>query len=199
MSISKKIRLATENDSDSLLKIYSEFIKNTYITFEVDVPSALEFDKRIKNVLEKFPWLVCEINGENAGYAYASKHKERAAYQWSVDVTVYVNPEYHKRHIATALYTALMELLKVQGYYNAYAGVALPNIKSEGFHEAFGFKPVGVFHNTGYKLDEWRDVKWYELTILEHSKKPATTKTINEIKDTEEFRNIIEIATKMIK
>lgn len=199
MSISKKIRLATEEDSDSLLKIYGEFITNTAVTFEVTIPSVLEFSQRIKNVLEKHPWLICEINGENIGYAYASKHRERAAYQWSVDVTVYISPKYHRKHIATALYTALIELLKVQGYYNAYAGVALPNIKSEGFHEFFCFKPVGVFHNVGYKFNEWRDVKWFELAISEHSKIPSSPKTINEIKDTEEFKVIIKNAIQMVK
>lgn len=198
MPMNKKIRLAIEDDNVSLLKIYGEFIRNTAVTFEVEVPSVSEFGKRITDVLEKLPWLVCEINGENVGYAYASKHRERAAYQWSVDVTVYINPKFHRMYIATALYTALIELLKIQGYYSAYAGIALPNIKSEGFHESFGFKPVGVFHNVGYKFDEWRDVKWLELTILEHSKNPATPKSINEIKDTQEFIDVIKNAIQMI-
>ncbi|HKL80058.1 MAG TPA: GNAT family N-acetyltransferase [Mobilitalea sp.] len=199
MSISKKIRLAEENDSVSLLNIYSEFIRNTAVTFETAVPTVLEFSKRIRDVLESSPWLVCEINGENIGYAYASKHRERSAYQWSVDVTVYINPQYHRRHIATALYIALIELLKIQGYYSAYAGISLPNLNSEGFHESFGFKPVGVFHNVGFKFGEWRDVKWFELTISEYSKNPAKPKTINEIKDAEEFENIIKKAIQIIK
>ena len=199
MSVGNRIRLAVENDSESLLNIYSEFIRNTSVTFETVVPSVLEFNKRVRGVIENFPWLVCEINGENVGYAYASKHRERAAYQWSVDVTIYINPQYHRKHIATALYTALIEILKIQGYYSAYAGVSLPNLKSEGFHESFGFKSVGVFHNVGYKFDEWRDVKWYELTISEYPKNPAKTITINEIKDTEEFLNIINKAIQIIK
>lgn len=199
MSISKRIRLATENDSESLLNIYGEFILNTSVTFETAVPSVMEFSNRIRNVLESFPWLVCEINGENVGYAYASKHRERAAYQWSVDVTVYIYPQFHRKHIATALYTALIELLKIQGYYSAFAGVSLPNLNSEGFHESFGFKPIGVFHNVGYKLGEWRDVKWFELAISEYSKKPELPITINKIKDTEEFKNIIKKAMQIIK
>ena len=198
MSISKIIRLATEDDCVSLLEVYEEFISNTAVTFEVEVPSVSEFGKRITKVLEKHPWLVCEINREIVGYAYASKHRERAAYQWSVDVTVYINPKYHRMHIATALYTTLIGLLKEQGYYSAYAGVALPNIKSEGFHEYFGFKSVEVFHNVGYKFDEWRDVKWFELTILEHTKNPTVPKTINEIKDTQEFKDIINNAIQII-
>lgn len=135
----------------------------------------------MKNISENFPWLVCEIDGENVGYAYASKHRERAAYQWSVDVTVYVNPKFHRNHIATALYTALFGLLNLLGYYNAYAGVSLPNDKSEGFHESFGFKPVGVFHNAGYKHEKWLDVKWFELPILENSQIPGSPKAIKDI------------------
>ncbi len=102
-------------------------------------------------------------------------------------------------HIATAFYTALIQLLKIQGYYCAYAGVALPNIKSEGFHKSFGFKPVGVFHNIGFKFDEWRDVKWFELTILDHSIKPVVPKSINQIKDTQEFIDIINNSIQMIR
>ncbi|MHB8127698.1 MAG: GNAT family N-acetyltransferase [Mobilitalea sp.] len=199
MSVSKKIRLAVENDSVSLLNIYGEFIRDTAVTFETVVPSVLEFSKRIRDVLEDSPWLVCELNGENIGYAYASKHRERAAYQWSVDVTVYVNPLYHRKHIATALYTALIELLKIQGYYSAYSGISLPNLKSEAFHESFDFKPVGVFHNVGYKFGEWRDVKWFELTISKHSKNPTKTISIKEIKDTDEFKNIIKKAMQIIR
>lgn len=199
MYINKKIRLATENDSESLLTIYGEYIRNTAVTFETDIPSVVEFSNRIRNVLESTPWLVCEINGENVGYAYASKHRERAAYQWSVDVTVYINPQFHRKYIATALYTALIELLKIQGYYSTYAGVSLPNVNSEGFHESFGFKPVGVFHNVGYKFGEWRDVKWFELRILGYFANPEVPITINKIKDTEDFRNIIKNAMQIIK
>lgn len=198
MSYSKNIRLAVENDSVSLLNIYGEFIRNTAVTFETAVPSVLEFSKRISDVVESLPWLVCEIDGEIIGYAYASKHRERAAYRWSVDVTVYINPQYHRKHIATALYTALIELLKLQGYYSAYAGISLPNLKSEEFHKSFGFKPVGVFHNVGYKFDEWRDVKWFELALSDYSKNPFNPKTINEIKDTKEYENIINNAINII-
>jgi L-amino acid N-acyltransferase YncA len=199
MSINKKIRLAKEHDSEALLEIYGPFIKNTAVTFEYEVPTDIEFGKRIKSVLERHPWLVCEIDGEVIGYAYASKHRERAAYQWSVDVTVYIRPEYHRKCIATALYTALTGLLKLQGYYNAYAGIALPNVKSVGFHESFGFKPIGIYHNVGYKLDKWHDVGWFALNISECSKPPEPPKTINQIKDTKEYEQIVENAVQIIK
>jgi phosphinothricin acetyltransferase len=199
MNSSINIRLATEDDSAAMLAIYSEYIRNTAISFEYEVPSVSEFSNRIKNVTEKYPWLICEVNGECVGYAYASKHRERSAYQWSVDYSIYLKPEYYARHIATALYTALTELIRMQGYYNAYAGVTIPNEKSEGLHESFGFKPVGVYHNAGFKHGKWHDVKWYELTISEHASNPEATKTIDQIKQTEAYQNIIQKSIQMIK
>lgn len=192
MNLDKKIRLATVTDAEALMEIYAPFVRDTVVSFEYNVPTVSEFSDRIVNTLEKLPWLICEINGDTTGYAYAGEHRKRAAYQWSVDFSVYVKPQYHRSGIATALYTCLYELLKLQGYYNAYAGVALPNIKSEGFHEAFGFSPIGIYHHVGYKLGGWHDVKWFELAITEPSIVPVNPKTISEIKDTHEFDAIIE-------
>ncbi|MGE5630561.1 MAG: N-acetyltransferase family protein [Caulobacteraceae bacterium] len=194
-----KIRLAKEQDSASLLEIYGPYIKDTSVSFEYEVPSVSEFAKRIQGVTEKYPWLVCEYDREIVGYAYASKHRERAAYQWSVDVSVYINPNYHRMHIATALYTALTELLKLQGYYNAYAGITSPNAKSEGFHQSFGFEPIAVYHNVGYKFDIWHDVRWFELALSEYSKKPEAPKAITELTGTKQYEEIIENAVAIIK
>lgn len=199
MPVKMNIRLAAEHDSVSILEIYAPFIENTAVTFEYEVPTTLEFGKRIQSVLEKYPWFVCEIDREVIGYAYASKHRERAAYQWSVDVSVYISPKHHRKCIATALYTALVELLKLQGFYNAYAGIALPNEKSVGFHESFGFKLVGIFQNVGYKFNKWHDVGWFGLTISEYSKNPDTPKTIQQIIGTPEYDSIIRNALQIIK
>jgi len=155
----KKIRLVTQEDSDAILKIYLPFITDTVVTFEYKVPTLTEFKERMADIQKNYPWLVCEINNRITGYAYASRFREREAYKWSVDFSVYVDPEYHGKGIGKALYFALSELLKLQGYYNAYAGVTLPNVKSEGLHESFGFKAVGVYHKVGYKFDRWHDVK----------------------------------------
>jgi phosphinothricin acetyltransferase len=195
----KKIRLATKNDCGPILQIYAPFILDTTITFEYKVPTSTEFCERMANIQRKYPWLVCEINDVIAGYAYASRYREREAYDWSVDFSIYINPKYHRKNIGRALYFALFELVKLQGYYNAYAGVTLPNIKSESFHESFGFKPVGVYHNVGYKFDNWHDVKWYELEIREHIQSPAKPKSIDEISNTHEFKAIVEKAEQMIK
>lgn len=196
--MNKKIRLATEVDSSQILEIYKPFIMDTVITFEYDVPSLMDFTKRINNIQKKYPWLVCEIDGNIVGYAYASPFHERAAYDWSVDFSIYINPKYHGKRIGKALYFALVEVLKLQGYCNAYALVTLPNVKSEGIHESFGFKSVGVCKKVGYKFGEWRDVKWFELELQKHSKVPPVLKIINEISNTIEFNKIIEEAEQII-
>jgi phosphinothricin acetyltransferase len=193
------IRLAAGKDSARLLEIYGPFVKNTAVSFEYAVPDEAEFARRIDTTLEKLPWLVCGIGGYIAGYAYASMHKARAAYQWSVDTSVYVDPRYHGKHIGTALYTALFELLRVQGYYNAYAGITLPNAKSEGLHASFGFVPIGIFHHVGYKLGAWHDVKRFELALAELPEEPERPKTIDEIKGTGVFSKVIENAAALVR
>jgi len=127
----KKIRLATEDDSDSLLEIYAPYITNTTYTFEYDIPTIMEFKERIAKIRKYYPWLVCEINKRIAGYAYASRFREREAYKWSVSLSIYINQDHHRRGIGRALYFALIELLRLQGFYNAYVAVTVPNIKSE--------------------------------------------------------------------
>ena len=199
MDRSARIRLATAQDSAGLLKIYGPFVENTAVSFECAVPEEAEFSKRINTVLEKLPWLVCEIGGEIVGYAYASMHKARAAYDWSVDTSVYVDPAHHGKHIGTALYTALFNLLRVQGYINAYAGITQPNAKSNGLHASFGFVPIGVYHHVGYKLGAWHDVKRLELTLCELPTNPARPKTMDEIKGTEAFSRILEHAAAMVR
>lgn len=195
----KTIRLATEDDSESVLKIYAPFITNTAVTFEYKVPTIAEFKERMANILKIYPWLVCEIDNKIAGYAYASRFGEREAYKWSVDFSVYIDPEHHGKHIGKALYFALSGILRLQGFYNAYAAVSVPNIKSERLHESFGFKAIGVYRNVGYKLGSWRDIKMYELKIQEHAQSPAEPAPINEISNTDEFKAIIKKAEQMIK
>lgn len=194
-----KIRVATPKDGEALLNIYKGYIENTAITFETEVPSVEVFGQRIENTLNRFPWLVCEVDGVVAGYAYASKHRERAAYQWSADFSIYVDEKYHRRYIAKALYQALEELLRMQGYYTIFAGVTTPNPKSEAFHTAYGFDTIGVFENVGYKLGQWRGVKWFSYTLADYVEEPMAPKVFPEIKDTEVFEDILRNAEEFIK
>lgn len=195
----KTIRLATEKDSDSILKIYAPYITDTAITFEYKVPGPAEFKERMADIQKMYPWLVCEIDNKIAGYAYGSSFAKREAYKWSVQYSIYIDPKYQRRNIGKALYYALSEILKLQGFYNAYAGVALPNIKSESLHESFGFKTVAVYHNAGYKLGKWYDVGWYELKLKEHNQPPQEPKSIHEIDNTDEFKEILKRTEKMVK
>ncbi len=194
-----KIRLATPKDGEALLNIYKWYIENTAITFETEVPSAEAFGQRIESTLARFPWLVCEIDGVVAGYAYASKHRERAAYQWSADLSIYVDAKYHRRHIAKALYKVLEEALRLQGYYSVFAGVTSPNPKSEAFHLAYGFDTIGVFENVGYKLGQWRGVKWFKYTLADYEMEPIAPKAFPEVKDAEIFGELLRAAEGLIQ
>jgi len=114
-----------------------------------------------------------ERDGRVVGYAYGSKHRDRAAYAWSVDVSVYVDAAHHRAGIGRALYSSLLALLRLQGFYAAHAGITLPNVASVGLHESFGFRLVGIYAKVGYKRSAWHDVGWWQLPLRERKGKPA--------------------------
>src|ERR1051326_4721699 len=160
-----RIRLATSGDGVAMAEIYRPIVASTPISFEVEPPDHQEFERRIEKTLTGHPWLVCEYDGRVTGYAYASRHRERSAYQWAVDTSVYVHSPFSRPGIGQALYTSLLRILIAQGYYNAYAGITLPNPGSVGLHESVGFKPLCIYRNVGYKLGAWYDVGWWELAL----------------------------------
>jgi phosphinothricin acetyltransferase len=166
------IRLATERDAEEIAAIYAPNVTNTFISFESEPPTEEEMRRRIEGTLERYPWLVCERRGRMLGYAYAGAHGSRAAYRWSVDVSVYVHEEAHRTGVGRALYTSLFAVLDLQGFYNAYAGATLPNPASVGLHESIGFRPVGVYCGVGYKLGAWHDVGWWHLPLRERVANP---------------------------
>ena len=138
------IRLATARDAAPVAAIYAPNVTETVISFESEPPDEASMRRRIEATLGRYPWLVCERWGRVLGYAYAGAHGSRAAYRWSVDVSVYVHAEAHRTGVGRALYASLFAALRLQGFYNAYAGATLPNPASVGLHEAMGFRPVGV-------------------------------------------------------
>lgn len=166
------IRLAVESDSEEIARIYSPAVTDHATSFERVAPNASEMAERMRNIGAQYPWLVREEDGAVIGYAYASPHRDRWAYQWSVDVCVYVASTAHRRGTGRALYTSLFAVLVLQGYRNAYAGIALPNPASEGLHLAVGFKKVGVYHAVGYKFGLWHDVAWFERQLAERITDP---------------------------
>ena len=181
------IRLATPEDGARLAAIYAPAVANSGISFELEAPDAAEMARRVGYVSARTPWLVCERRGVVAGYAYAARFRERAAYDWSVEVSAYVDAEHHRSGVARALYTSLFAALAVQGFHNAYAGVALPNDASIAFHERMGFTPVGTYHKVGYKLGSWRDVRWFERTIIPHVGDPRPPRLFPDVRDDAAF------------
>lgn len=167
------IRIATPQDAAAVLDIYAPIVRDTAISFELDPPSLPEMQKRIGDTLMQWPWLVCERRGEVLGYVYATQHRARAAYQWSVDVSVYIRDGMRRTGIGRALYTSLFELLVLQQFHNCYAGITLPNPGSVGLHEALGFQPVGIYRHVGYKLAAWHDVGWWQLALPTATSSPA--------------------------
>ena len=166
------IRVAEERDAQAIAGIYAPAITDAVISFELTAPDTEEMLRRIVAIQRQYPWLVYEESKTVLGYVYASVHNERAAYRWSVDVTAYIRHDAHRRGIGRALYSALFEILVLQGYRTACAGVTLPNTASVQMHAAMGFKEVGVYHDVGYKFGKWHDVGWYELSLAAHVPEP---------------------------
>ena len=159
------IRRAAAGDAAALLDIYAPYIRDTAITFEYDVPAAEEFAARIGDIARTHPYLVCERDGRPVGYAYAHNIRERAAYDWAAELSVYLVPAAQRQGAGTALYRCLIDLLAMQNLRILYGCVTLPNEKSERLHEKLGFAPVGVWHGAGWKFGRWHDVGWLEKRL----------------------------------
>lgn len=168
-----QIRLATPEDAAGILAIYAPYIQNTSYTFETEVPSVQEFAERIRSYLVNWPWLVWEEEGKVAGYAYGARYRERVAYQWCTESSIYMHDDFQKAGIGRRLYTTLIEILKRQGFRNVYAVINLPNEKSVAFHEKSGFTHFATYEQVGYKLGKWKNVGWWRLVLNEFGDEPA--------------------------
>ena len=181
------IRPATAADAEPIAAIYAPYVRDTAISFEVVPPTRDTMAERIRAVTAMYPWLVCAEGADVRGYAHAGCHRERAAYQWSVDVSVYVRADAHRGGIGRALYTALLRIVTAQGFYNAYAGITLPNAGSVGLHESFGFRPVGVYAHVGHKFGAWHDVGWWALELQPRPPAPSPPRPADPLQDTAEW------------
>ncbi len=152
-------------DAAACSAIYAPFVSHGWVSFEIEPPGEAEMARRIAAYGESHAWLVAEVDGAVAGYAYGSPHRERAAYSSSCDVAVYVDPAQSRRGYGKALYGALLPLLAGRGFHAAFAGVALPNEASVALHEAMGFTPVGIYREVGWKSNGWRDVGWWQRLL----------------------------------
>lgn len=165
LAMNATIRRATAADAERIQAIYAPIVRDTAISFEAVVPDVAEIRRRIEALEDRYPWLVFEADRDVLGYAYASSHRTREAYRWCVELAVYVDDNHHKRGIGRALYSALFDLLRRQGFVNAYAGITLPNASSLALHQSLGFEPFGTYRRIGFKLGQWHDVAWLHLRL----------------------------------
>lgn len=192
--------MVTAADARQVRDIYAPFCTETTVSFEEAAPAVDEMERRIRAVTATYPWLLAVdfeglVNeggpqldraqsggGIVAGYVYASRHRERAAYRWSVEVTAYLHAAYRRLGIGTVLYRALFAILASQGFHRAYAGITLPNPASVGLHESLGFQQIALYREVGFKSGAWRDVSWWELPIGEPtSAEPSDPRPVNEL------------------
>lgn len=185
-----KIEMATYQDLPEILAIYRYYVENTAITFEYTTPSLTEFTKRYEKTIEKYPYLIAKDGNEVVGYVYASCLKDRQAYDWSVETSIYVKKGCQKSGIGKKLYSALEKILANQGITNLYACIASPieedqylNTNSIDYHQHIGYQMIGKFHCCGYKFNNWYDMVWMEKIIGKHSNKPEMIKLFKEIKN----------------
>ena len=182
------IRFARVEDVKELLEIYRPYVENTAITFEYETPSIEEFTSRMLTIQKKYPYLVYEKNHEIVGYAYANTFKPRAAYDWCVEVTIYLKEDYKGQGIGKLLYTKLEDVLRDMGFTNMCACITYTDVEDEylkndsmRFHSKMGYSLVGQFHNCGYKFNRWYHMIWMEKMINEHTLTMNCTKNINEV------------------
>ncbi len=159
------IRFATASDAVAIQAIYAPVVQATAISFEYVPPTTAVMAQRIAAIQARFPWLVAEADGVVIGYAYAGQHRERAAYQWAVDISCYIHADWRGQGVGRALYHALFAVLRLQGIYQIYAGITLPNPASVALHTALGMRPVGIYAQVGYKLGAWHDVGWWQGSL----------------------------------
>jgi L-amino acid N-acyltransferase YncA len=193
------MRIATADDADQVLEIYAPFCVATPVSFETEAPSLEDIKRRITTTLEFFPWLVAEEGDRVLGYAYASRHRERAAYRWSADVSVYVREEARGKGLGRALYTSLFAILRLQGIHNILAGITLPNPASVAVHEVMGMRPIGLYSRIGYKCGDWHDVGWWQLALPARGGEPLEPLSFPSIRDTAECSDAIRGGLGFIK
>jgi len=168
-----KIEYVKPEDAEELVALYAPYVLNTSYTFEYDVPSVEEFRSRIENTIEKYPYLKAVCNGKICGYAYLSAFKQRMAYQYSAETSLYIHWDYRGKGIGEKLYIELEKIAKKQGLINLNACIAYPNPPSVAFNEKQGYKKVAHFTKCGFKFGKWCDMIWMEKFIGEHTDSPA--------------------------
>jgi L-amino acid N-acyltransferase YncA len=166
------VRDATAADAAACAVVYAPYVTDTVVTFETEPPTAEQMADRIAAAQRRHAWLVLEDDGAVVGYAYGGPYKERAAYRWSCEVSVYLERGRRRTGGGRALYEALFARLADRGLRIAVAGMTLPNAASEGLHRALGFEPVGVYRRIGWKHGAWHDVAWMQRALADPGDPP---------------------------
>lgn len=193
------IRLATPDDAPGVLDIYAPIVRDTSISFELEPPSVDEVRTRIETTLATYPWIVCEIDGSMAGYAYASRFRARAAYDWSAEVTVYVHEAHRKRRVGVGLYAALLDMMRSQGFRMAIAGVTIPNEASMRLHTRMGFTSVGVFERCGRKFNAWHAVAFLDLDLGDAGEPVPSIKSMVEMRGSLAWADAMKLGAEKIR
>jgi L-amino acid N-acyltransferase YncA len=193
------IRLATTADGPALAQIYGPAVTEHTTSFELEAPAGDEMARRVERILARTPWLVCEGESGVVGYAYASAHRDRWSYQWSVEVSAYVATHAQRSGVGRALYASLFAVLVAQNFRNAYAGITLPNPASVRLHEAVGFTTVGIYRGIGYKFGGWHDVLWLERALAPRIADPPGPIPLPVISREPLFRDSLEAGLPLLR
>lgn len=181
--MTRRIRVATPDDAGAVRAIYAPYVAETPISFATEPPDEETMASEIAETTERYPWLVCEDDGRVVGYAKASPLRTLAAYDWAVELTVYVAADAQRSGVGRALYTALFDALAHQGYCDAYAATTLPNPATVGLHESTGFERVGEFPAAGHKLGDWHDVAWWHRPLRDRPADPDPPTPFPDVRD----------------
>lgn len=194
--MSFQIRFAQDDDAIAIAEIYKPYVEHTSISFEYEAPTPNEMLQRIQSITKEYPWLVCLNNDVIVGYAYASTHRQRTAYQWSVESAIYFSQDVHHKGVASITYQTLFSLLQLQGLYTVLAGITIPNDISINFHTKMGFNHLGTYKNIGFKFGNWHNTQWFERLLNDYNTTPTTPKKFPEIVNSQEVLEIIQQANK---
>lgn len=180
------VRPATAEDAEQLLEIYTPFVISedsslSNVSFELEAPDVEEFRQRIHDISAQFPYLVGEVQGQILGYVYCHPYRERLAYQWAVEVTIYLAPAGQGKGLGRVLYEAMENILRLQGITMLYSCITVGNDHSIKMHEALGYRLIGTFTNSGYKNGQWLDTVWLEKQLQDCPREPAPIKGWREL------------------
>lgn len=185
------IRIACTDDAEAIHAIYAPAVVHTAITFETELPGADAMCQRIVTRLQHYPWLVWEEQGEVLAYAYATRFRERAAYDWIAETSIYVRENARRRGIARKLYGVLLDVMRLQGINQAVGVITMPGEVSVSLHEAMGFTSAGVWRKAGYKLGQWWDVGVWQKELQPAANPPEAVLAFASIAGSEALRKLL--------